>query len=488
MKNTLSILFALSAGFLFAQQSGQIGAFDFLPQSIYANPALRPQGSLNIGIPALSNIHMEHGNNWFKPNELFRSDASGNSSVNVETILSGVNGTAITTQGLGIELLHVGLRIKKHYFHLRAAERVQFEMAIPEDIFRLAVYGNASANQFEDNTADFSSLELNGIHYREYGIGYNYALNEKWSLGLTAKYLYGMERIQTEESSLRLRTDPLTYELQSSGSFIVNTAGIYGSLTDGEEGIQDDAAQYGFGLKNFGFGADLGAVYRPTERLQFELSANDLGFIKWRSDVARYGTDDASFAYGGVDLTEFIFITGSEFNDALQSELDSLLDDLENTYEFERTEEAFSTALNGYLRYGGSYELYANGYSSGRAWGNIIHGLGKSTVPFSYSLGYNQKVWKVVQAGVHYTKRADFSGALGAGLSLNAGFFQIYALAENFRFASLTRLTITDSDKPDESSEIVYFSNPNDIRVSVGVNLTFGMNKTDGPGGEPMRR
>lgn len=472
----------------FGQQSGQVGAFDFLPQSVYANPALRPQGKLNIGLPGLSQVYFDHGNNWFKPAEYLTTDGNGTATLDAEKILSNIDESAYLGQNLGFELVHAGYRFDKHYIHVRVAERIQVGLTLPKDLFYLGAYGNVGQHQFEDNTVNFSGLSLNAIHFREYAVGYNYQMNDKWSFGITGKYLYGMERIQTEQSTLKMRTDPLTYDLQTSGSLLINTAGIYGSVSDDEDGIHEDMGSYLFGLKNTGFGADIGVAYRPIEKLQVEFSANDIGFIKWKSDVANYGTDDASFAYNGIDLTEFIFTEGQDFNDAFQGKLDTLLDDLENTYNFERTDETFTTSLNGYFRYAASYEVLSTEKFIGKAWASVYHGIGKSEVPFSFSVGYNQKLWKVIQADVHFSKRANFAGAIGAGLSLNAGPFQIYCLAENLRFSNLTKVTIIDEDNPDEESTFVYFTNPQDVRVSVGINLTFGMKKGDKPSGVPMKR
>ena len=484
----LFIVFVVSATGLFSQQSGQVGVFDFLPQTVYANPALRPVGRINIGLPGLSQVYFDHGNNWFRPSDNLVSDANGRVTLDAEKILGKIDDFAYTEQNIGVELIHVGFRFGKHYIHARAAERVQIGLSIPKDIFYLGIYGNVGDHKFEDNTVNLSGLSIDAIHFREYGIGYNYEFSEKWSFGLTAKYLYGMERIETEQSTLKLRTDPETYDMQTSGSFIVNTSGVYGSVSDDNEDIHEDIRSYLLGLKNTGFGGDIGVVYRPIEKLQLEFSANDLGFIKWKTDVANYGTNDASFAYNGIDLTDFIFIEGSDFNDAFQARLDSLLDDLENAYNFTRTEEQFTTTLNGYLRYAASYEVLSKEKFVGKAWFSLYHGILDSEVPLSFSLGYNQKFWKAIQADIHFTKRAHFSPSLGAGLSLNAGPFQIYCLAENLRFAKFAKIVVVDKDNPQDESSFIYFDNPQDVRVNVGINLTFGLKKVDSPGGRPMKR
>ncbi|HKL02318.1 MAG TPA: DUF5723 family protein [Cryomorphaceae bacterium] len=476
-------LFSLAA---MGQQSSQLGYFDFLPQSVVANPAIKPKGKLNIGIPALSSIGVSHRNNWFKPGDFLVSDGNGTARIEPEQILSQIDESAYTGAGLDLELLHVGFQMGggKHYVHFRAAERMQFALDLPKDIFYLAAYGNVGQHSFENNTANFSGLSVDAIHFREYALGYRYEINEKIAVGATAKYLYGMERVFTDQSSLQLRTDPNTYDLQSSGTLRLQTAGIQGLVSDEGEEIHGDVANYLLGLKNTGFAGDLGVVVKPIEKLQVQVSVNDLGFIKWQSDAATYEGGDASFAYRGIDLTDFIFETGSDFDDALEDHLDSLVNELEDTYDFEATPGAFKTSVNGFMRYGASYEIFGGAKARGSAWANVIHGVGRSAIPFTYSIGYNQTFKHWLQAGVHYSNSSFSTGALGAGLSVNAGPFQIYCLAENFKLANLTKVNLIDDDG--STTSLVYPSNSDDIRVSFGLNLTFGMK--DEPSGRPMTR
>lgn len=464
-----------------AQQSAQLGTFDFLPQSIYANPAIKPKGNLNIGIPALSGVYVEHNNNWFKPNEFLVTDGNGSATLAPERILESIDEFAFTGQTTNIELLHVGLKFgkdKKHYAHFSIAERTQFGLRIPEDVFNLAAYGNAGQYQFENNTADFSGLSVNGIHYREFALGYNIDINEKLSVGARAKYLYGMENIYTDQSTLQLYTDPETYALRSSGTFRVQTSGIYGLVEDDREAVQSEMGNYILGLKNSGFGGDLGVIYKPIEKLQLEVSATDLGFISWKSDVATLQSGNAEFLYNGVNLSDFIFEEGDDFDNSLQGELDSIVDQLENTYDFQTTHENFRTNLQGFMRYAASYELFNVKQFKGTAWANFIHGFNENFYS-TFSLGYNQEIGHGFQLGVHFTKRKASTGAFGAGMVYNAGPVQFYCLADNFRFVNMTRVSLIDDEG--NRTQIVYPTNPDDIRVNFGINLTFGM-KDKGPG------
>lgn len=447
--------------------SGQIGQLDLVPQRIYANPAFQPKAKINIAFPALGNTYVQHGNNWINP-ENYVDD--GSSVLSPESILSAIKDEATTSQRQGVELFHIGVRFNKNYIHIRASERLEARLNIPADIFRLAVYGNVGSYQFDDNTANFTNLALDAIHYREYAVGFNREFTDKINAGVTLKYLYGMEVIQTESSSLKLRTDPNTYELTSSGQFDLNTSGI-NALVSGDEDV--DIEEYLLQKKNTGFAFDLGGTYRPIEKLQLQISAHDIGFIRWKDDVKNYTTDDASFAFDGVDLTEFLFEENIDFGEEFQNEADSLLTELEETFNFEETEESFSTGLNGFMRYGASYTVLEKEKSKGTAWCNVAHGLGESFTRFQASLGYNHMFWNSIQAGVHLTKAKDLPLTFGGGLSLNAGFFQIYALVENFAVAPLAEVTIIDEDDPTDKTTLVLPASPVDLRVHFGINFTF---------------
>ncbi len=486
LQAVLLIIFPCFIGLnAYAQLSGQVGEFSNLPQSVYANPALQPAGKLNFGIPALSGFYAEHSNNWFRPMRDLSGDSGGNTTIDGATILNNIDKEAVTMAASSIELLHAGVKFGKHYVHFRAAERARMGVAIPRDVFVLGVYGNVGHSEFSDNTANFDGLRVNGIHYREYVLGYSIDLG-KWQAGIAAKYLYGMECIKTEESSLELRTDPTTYTMSTNGSFRVNTSGVYGSFTPGATSIHQNMGNYIAGLNNNGFGADIGTVYKPTEKLSINLAFNDLGFITWREDVANYGTDDASFAFNGVDLTEFIFTTGSGFNDALDEEVEQLLSELEDVYGFERTEESFTTTLDGYARLGASYQVVDGKLGRGKLWSNAMYGLNQYGLPLRISGGYNQSFWNIFEASMHITTQQGAGTFFGGGIVMRGGPLQLWCMVENMRMASLTRVTITDSDQQKKAS-ILYPENSGDLRFHFGLNLIFGDKEKEAKS-KPMHR
>jgi len=469
---------------LSAQFSGQIGEYDFLPQRVTANPALRPAGKVNVGIPALSNIYVEQSNNWFRPTSYLAPDAQGSVTIDNAAILGDIGDEAFTGFGFSTELFHVGLRFGDHYLHARVSERVQGAIGLPRDLLALGIYGNVGANGFSNHTADLTGLRMDFMHFREYAVGYSYNLNEKLTVGVTAKYLYGMEAVRTAESSLQFRTDPETYALSTTGELLINTSGL--GLGEGEEDIREDVRNYLFGLQNTGIAGDFGVVYRPIEKLQLEFSGLDFGFISWREDVANYGTESAEFAYNGVNFTDFVFETGDAFEDGFDNEIDRIADEAEEAYNFESTQRSFRSAMFGLFRYAASYQLYQTDATAGRVWANYMHGVGHQNLPSRLAVGYSQRLGKILQAGVHYSRQADDGGFLGGGLTLNAGPLQLFAMVENLNIARFNRFTFIDENDPEKETSVVLPRNSADVRFHFGLNLTFGRDKGGDPSGRPM--
>lgn len=473
MAHTKHLILALFvAGFMTVQaQSGaNFGGFEFLPQRVKANPAFRPIAKINIAVPAAGNIHFNHHNNWLRPDVGFSDARTGRSVVNAQAILNQIGDAAVISQEISENLLHVGMRIKENYFHVSINERVRMRVSLPADLFYLAVYGNAGSHQFADHTADFTGLTIDATHFREYAFGYSRNIGEKWSVGATAKYLYGMENIYTEKSTLKLRTDPNTFALQSSGAMMVRTSGLGLGDNDQNRGF----SHYAFGRKNGGAAIDIGAVFRPIEKLSVSASIHDLGWIRWKNDIANYGTDNADFLHDGFDVSTYLFAGNGSFSDSLSDQLDTFVDDLEDRFGVEETHDAYTTSLNGYARYGAEYELWQNKKLRGKATLNVIHGFGGGHIPLHTSVGYIQQVGNVLEAGINLGKRSGARWGLGGGFAVNAGFFQFFVMADNLNFIRVTEITHISSNG--DRDRFILPANTDDVRFTLGLNLTFGRN------------
>ena len=461
----------------YAQVGTSIGFFENLPQRVYANPALAPNANWNIGVPALSGTYLEHGNNWFNPDEILSIDQNGSATLNAESILNEIDETANIGQSLYNEIIHVGFYLgksRKNYIHFRAAERTSFMLSIPRDLLKLGVYGNARTELFENSTADFSDLNLSLNHYREYAIGFGREINEWLRAGITAKYLYGMENIETEIDNFSLRTNPQTYDLSTNGRMDLRTSGLYGLIEDDAVSNFEDIPNYIYGLNNNGFGLDLGVTGVFFQDLEIQVSALDIGWIKWRSDVASYSVDDASYLYTGVDLTGILF-DEENFDENLEAELDSIADDLEELFLPDRETDSYTTTLEGRMRYAAAYDFENLIGLKGSVWASFSHSLKNGLSRNVLGLGYTHRFgnWSEVTLNLNGRNMESFS--MGAGFAANAGPIQLYVLLNNLFSTQYTQIVIEDDNGG--SSNIFYPSDPRNIRANFGLNVLLGRKK-----------
>jgi hypothetical protein len=470
-----------------AQVTAPLGEWEWLQQRVYVNPALQPKGRLHVSVPVLGMVYMEHRNNWLQPARDFTPGDDGVVRLDAASMLRHANATAYTGAGAIIELAHVGMRLgDRHYVHVRIAERARASLAIPRDLLILGVYGNTGHNYFEDHTARLNGLRADGIHYREHALGYSILLGKKVQVGLTAKYLYGMERVYTAESSLSLYTHPETYEMRTAGALRVQTAGLYGALSGGES-VQSNLGNYLFGLPNRGFAGDVGVVYRPHKRLRLDVAVNDLGYINWRGDVATWYNNDAQFAFRGLDLTDAVLNPDGLFGQEANESLDRFLEELEEVYAFERSHDGFRTGVGAFARAGASYELVHTRMGNGRLWSNFLWGLSAEAMPLRMAAGFNQSLWNKLELGLHISNQYSDGTAVGGGFATLLGPVQLWLCLESIRAVQFTAITIQAPDTGN-GSRFICPENASDVRVQLGLNMVFGRKDKERSKAAPMVR
>ena len=77
--------------------------------------------------------------------------------------------------------------------------------------------------------------------------------------------------------------DRIRYLFDEFPNIIVNTSGFDSSAFD-----NFSVSKYAFKKKNTGMGIDLGGVYKLNKKISFSASVIDLGFIKWKSGINNY--------------------------------------------------------------------------------------------------------------------------------------------------------------------------------------------------------
>lgn len=468
----------------YGQQDLVLHQMSAVPQSMFVNPSNAPGNRLNIGIPMISSIYFRHQNTIFNPYHLFTND--GNSvTFRTQNYLDQIRKRNYIGFENDFELFSIGAIVgEKNYFSFGIQEKFDFRLDLPGDMLRFPFTGNASFDELENGTLDFSDFRITLSHYREFGFGWQRQINDKWKVGGKLKYLYGLENVDTKASSLKWHTNEDTWDWSFTGEMDVYSSGIW-QLTDSlDENIdleEEDISSYLLKRKNKGLGMDLGATYALNDKLELTGSVIDLGFISWKSYNKNFNSTNGEFAFTGVELTENIVTSGSSASDSLETSLEELQDDLESEFSYEEDESSYKTSLITRLYLGANYKLYENDRSSGTA-GLLLHGeLYKGVMRPTATISYSQRLKKWLSATAAYSVvDRDFRN-LGLGLSLNAGAFQFYAVTDNVMAGVINKASFIDEGETSNDAEdaIMYPAFSRNMHVRTGFNLTLGRKPLD---------
>lgn len=399
---------------LFAQQGYTIYHMSKIPQSAYVNTSFMPENRFYVGLPVISSNYFGLENSSFKYTDVVQRRDDDSLYVNMDNLLDKLDETNYLKLNLQVDLLGFGFRSSKNYFSFSAREIIHTELIYPRNLVALFWEGNA---QFIGQRVSLDGLAYNYMSYREYAFGYSRKLSDKLTVGLRAKWLNGMENIQTVESKLGITTHEDTYDLTLDGSANIRTSGV-SSLIDLDFNYQDRLFRY----SNSGFGLDVGANYKFSEKLSFSAAVNDIGYIHWKNDIANYVIADSSFTFSGIHLNELV----GESEDS-ESAFDKLVDSLSDAFIPLKSEESYRTHLRSFLYLGGQYQLLPN-----HSLGLVLHGsfIDRNFRP-AITASWVGDFTNWLNASLTYSVYGGSYSNLGAGLVVKAGPVQVYGVSDN---------------------------------------------------------
>ncbi len=441
-KITLIFVFALSVLSVFAQQSYTLFNMPRIHQSIYVNPAQLPMGKVNVGFPLISSIYFNISNSGFKGKDLFVKGSDDSLYIKPGNVIKKLSKNNYLSTSIQLDYISFGFRLlKRHYISFNATEKVLFRFRYPKDFMQFVWEGNGADEVIGKELSFNFGVDL--MHYREYGLGYALQINEKLSLGLRLKYLYGMENIKTHTSDVKFKTDENTFAITASSDIKIQTSGMdSGALED------IDFNGYFFGKKNTGYGLDLGLHYRPIGPLNLELSVVDLGFIKWKDQVSTYQSANpgASFTFDGIGLNQFVSDSTS-----LDDAFDQMLDSVSNLYRIETIHETYSTSLSTQFYIGATFDIFPK-----LKFGALYHSQFYDKVYHpGFSLSLTALAGRWLSAGVTYSILNRSINNFGFGFGIKSGPLQLYAVSDNVLGMFLPMAA-------------------KNLNVRAGINLTFG--------------
>ncbi|MBY0426988.1 MAG: hypothetical protein K2Q22_15235 [Cytophagales bacterium] len=446
----LLLIFSICA---FAQAEYTLGYMRGVYQSTYVNPASVPNYKVSVGIPVISSVQANILNTGFVFNDVYAGRKDTNSMYDLNKLLSRMKDQNLFQIGTNIDLFHVHVKIKNSFISFNVTDKIDYRFSFTKDLVTFGWKGNASdGNSLVGKSADFTHLNMDMTHWREYTLGF-VKEEKEYDLGIRLKFLQGMSNIQTINKNTSLGTGPTMYELNTSADLQVNTAGI-ASDSSGNFNFPKD----GNGIKNYllnfdnpGFAMDLGYTRKVTSKFKVSLAINNIGFISWNNNTSNYAFK-GNYAFSGMDVVRRLIN-----QDTTVFSVASYGDSVKNSYKYKYSQNTYFTWLVPQLYLTGSYDLLTGTHSL-RAHGTFYMDYYK-VVWAGFALGGTYELGKILGLTVTYSARYNRWDNLGVGLSLRIlPPVQIYVATDNLMAAF----------KPYEH---------NFFNIRTGINLVFGNNK-----------
>ena len=480
-KYILILLFAIIIADVSAQDS-QIMYFMNLPQNHLLNPALRPS-NLYIGLPALSGINLNINNNFVNFSDVFMKGQHKDSIIsflhpdyNVDKFLAKIKDRNFIEPESIVQLFGLGFAVgKDSYIFLDINERIDGNIVLPGDLFKLALKGN---EEFVGSKIDLSSLRGDIKYYREVGIGFSRNFTDKLRIGIKGKLLFGIADASIDNKSLGITVND-DYSHTFDANLAVNLSGPVNVIMDSNHNINDivfddsrfktasGISDFFSGKKNLGLGLDIGATYDLTDRIVVSASVTDLGFIKWNKDITNL-TAKNQFEFSGLNMLDVINGTKT-----IEEVGQDMLDSLKNAFIVSNSKKPFTTWLPFGVTLGGSYSVTEQ-FSVGLLSYTRI--LGKQ-VREALTLSANLNLGNAFSTSLSYTAENHQYDNIGAGLAFRAGIVQFYLASD--------RIPIMWNKIKNDNSTIVIPANWNTVNLRLGMNLVFG-NRNKKKNDKPM--
>ncbi len=303
---------------------------------------------------------------------------------------------------------------RKSFWTFDISLRSSFNFSLPYELF-----------EFVKTAPDQISINDVNIYmesYVETGIGYSTPINDKITVGGRVKLLVGLANAELNIDRLDLTMNADEWNASAEGTLDLNIDGISPSKTSNSDNVETfelgDIEGTPSGPAGYGAAIDLGATYDFSDRLQFSLAANDIGFIKWNKEANTTATVSNSFSFSGANVEVSNGNANSDTGDDIQ------LDELE----FEAQESANTTKwLQANINAGAEYALLNDRLSVGGIY-SIRMWRSKTTHTFTAGSSFTPLNWLSLAAS--YSIASGSANALGLAANIATGFVNLYVATD----------------------------------------------------------
>lgn len=415
---------------LFAQHDLGIYNMQIVPQRIFQNPAFIPDQKLFVGIPVLSGVQSAYANP-FTFSDVIERDSYDSITFKVENFLGKIAKNDQLRLYSNIDILSFGTQISHGRFFLGISVRERFSqhVMIPVNLGNLMWYGNTAPQIFGQHANIAPSINITA--FDEWGVSFSgYAWKRKITWGGRLKYLSGRINATTTKTEFDVYTDTSTYQIHMRSDFELKTSGI----SNIEHYLDQRVSSLVFPGNN-GFGVDLGLTYQLNEKIGISASVLDIGFITWKSRNLTFVSHNpgAEFTFNGLTLQNFVDMLSSL--DSFGKKLtDSILElvKIDSVYDVK-----YTTWLPARFNLGGTYSLNEH-----HSFNLLLNGISWDHHFFpALSVSYYYQLPRILGLMVSYNIFNNQFTNVGAGLSINAGPVQLYAVSDNLPGLIFSRKT-----------------------------------------------
>jgi hypothetical protein len=425
-----------------AQQNVTMYTVPENPQVNTLNPAFQNTCKLFIGLPVISSMHFNYGNDAFTYKQLFRKD--GNGYFIEPSNISPGRIRSVSAEAY-VALVNIGFWHKKKYITFSVHEKTDLAGFFNRDLFAVATGGNTL---YEASEANFSRSGILFDYRREYALGVAQKINKNTTLGIKGKLLFGKLNMLTHAKNSDLSTNGNTFDL-SLNSNVYTYASLpitmaldpYGKPTNIHSNA--NARDVLFNGKNLGLAVDLGFINKRSEKVTLSGSILDLGFIHYASTPYNYsieGSYDYTGQMGDSAVVGYFFRR--------------MVDTVFNNMNTELTQKSYLSFLAPRI-----YVSYAYQYSPKTTLNVVATGkIYRYKLNPGFSVSASHEFAKNMYVSLSWSYLYHSFKNIGTGVVLGKSPVQFYAFTDNLL-------------------GLIYPLNTRNINLRFGINLIFGCTK-----------
>jgi len=453
-------------------QQNQTMYFMKIPQARFMNPAFQNECNFYLGFPGINSTYLGVNNNSIGFNDVIFPGTGEQAdslitflhpSYNVDDFLNKLKPYNQIAPEMNLTAFSLGFWSGNAYISIDITEKFASNLAFPDDLFILALKGNAS---FAGSYIDLDKLAVDAMYYREFGFGYSREFIPGLTIGIRPKLLFGMANLTLKNQELKIEIDEnnlyahnIIADASMNISFPMNVYTDDEGYVDSIEVGEPEMPGFLLDFNNPGAGIDIGATFDINERFSVSASVVDIGFIRWKNDVTNL-TSKGTFLFQGIDVTPlFDAVDPGDFDTIA----DHFLDSLKATFNPIATSDPYTTWLPMKVYIGGVFHLTDK----------VHFGLlskttfqGKRIWP-SFTASVNAEAGRFLTTSFSYTIATGTYDNLGIGIGIRGGPFQFYFITDKIIY-NLSRY------KFEGDNTILLPDNLSSFNFRFGLNLMFG--------------